>query len=557
MFELSIYSLLLWVTGVLILSFDFVIYLDSKNRSSYLFAAFSSFVALWSISYGFIVASNSSDISLYLMKVNHLLGMITSLGFIAFSISYPDNRPINSKLVILLTSIGVVFTVLIFNSKLIIPSMFLLQSPDHWGWNIGALYLLYCLTFVFLWTTILFNIRVKILSSENVTQRINQLFMFWGLAIGILPPTILNIILPYFGVYGLSWTGPISSAIWIFIIGYSIIRYRQMNVRIVITEVLAIAMTVIFFINIFIQAQFGVWENIATFLVFLLLAIFLIRGILTELRQKEELRILNNTLEDKVAEQTKEIFKAYELEKNARRELEKLNETKDQFILITQHSIRSPLNSIQGGVDEIHNSKASHSLQVGTDRIKYGVERLNKVADDFLAITAIKSSSKILNLEKYDLRKIIEEIIEILNFEIKEKNITISVFFDNKPILLYIDPSKIYEALLIVIENAIKYNNHGGSIDISGKFEFDTLVLDINDNGNGISKEDMDKISHNLFHRGTIARQMNPIGMGVGLHVARSIIRAHHGELTIESDGEGKGTNVTISLPFNFLEQNI
>lgn len=381
--------------------------------------------------------------------------------------------------------------------------------------------------------------------------------MFWGLAIGILPPAVLNIILPFFGIYGLSWTGPISSAIWIFIIGYSIIRYRQMNVRIVITEVLAIAMTVIFFINIFIQAQFGLLENIATFLVFLLLAIFLIRGILTELRQKEELRILNETLEDKVAEQTKEISRAFELEKKARRELEKLNETKDQFILITQHSIRSPLNSIQSGIEEISQIVSGQPYEIATGRIESGIERLNKVADDFLATTAIKSSSKILNLDKVDLYLIIHKILKILNFEIIEKEIKIVSNFTDQTLVLNIDSSKIYEAILIVIENAIKYNNIGGTINISSQKEFDRIVLHIQDTGNGISRDDMEKISHNLFHRGSIARQLNPIGMGVGLYIARSIIKAHHGELTIESDGESRGTKVTISLPFNFIEQSI
>jgi len=555
MFELNTYTILLWITGILILSFDFVVYSGSKNRSSILFAFFSSFVALWSISYGFIVASTNSEIPLYLMKINHILGMIASLGFICFSISYPDDKTIKTNTKLWLIIIGLIFFVLLFFTELMIPSMFYLSSPDRWGWKIGNLYFLYCITFNFLWITILYNIWKKISDSNKPAQRINQLFMFWGLAIGILPPAVLNVILPFFGIYGLSWTGPIASALWIFIIGYSIIRYRQMDVKVIITEVLAIAMTVIFFINIFTQTHYGVWENIVTFLVFLFLAVFLIRGVLTESRQKEELRILNETLEDKVAEQTQDIRKAFELEKKAKRDLEKLNETKDQFILITQHSLRSPLHSIKSGIDEIGQKTRSvgeNAIEKSFGKIRSGTERLSKVTDDFLAITTIKAGSSILDPKNHDLKSIIDNILNILRFDIEDKDITIK--FDNRDQLsniLNIDGAKIHDALLIIIENAIRYNVSKGQITFAGKIEFDRFILQITDNGNGISKEDMERISHNLFHRGSVARKLNPIGMGIGLSVARSIIKAHQGELTVESEGENCGTRVTISLPIN------
>lgn len=558
MLDIKIYTILLWITGITILSFDLVVYFGSKNNSSRIFAFFSSFVALWSISYGFIVASLSVELPLFLIKVNHILGLITSLGFVYFSLIYPDDKKPRKTTSIYLLGIGIVFFITFFFTDLMIPNMFKLISPDKWGWVIGKFYYTYCITFNTLWVIILVNIFRKIKYSLNSSTRLNQLFMFWGLAIGILPPAILNILLPFFGIYGLSWIGPIISTIWIYIIGYSIIRYRQMDVRVVITEVLAIALTVIFFINIFIQAQFGVWENITTFLVFLFLATYLIRGVLTESRQKEELRVLNETLEQKVAEQTKEVRKSYDLEKQARRELEKLNETKDQFIMITQHSLRTPLNNIQAGIKTLELESKKHGTNIPLERIKSGVDRLTRITNDFLAITSIKSEANILNLATSSLKPIIESIIKDLDYEIKQKSIHIHYSNDNSSWPnLNIDKSKIFDAILIIIENAVKYNVNKGNIYISTNKDNDRFILQINDSGTGISREDKEKISHNLFHRGMLAQKLNPIGMGVGLSIARAIIKAHHGEMTIESEGENQGTSVTVSIPFDFLNNSL
>jgi signal transduction histidine kinase len=171
------------------------------------------------------------------------------------------------------------------------------------------------------------------------------------------------------------------------------------------------------------------------------------------------------------------------------------------------------------------------------------------VVDDFLGIVSINSETNILNTSDVNPESIIRSIVDELGLDIEAKSIKINFPTDGNWPNLYIDQSKIHDAFLIVIENAIKYNKDGGIIIITKIVEDDRLVVQISDTGTGISKEDKEKILRNLFHRGHNARKLNPIGMGVGLSIARTIVRAHHGELTIESEGEDKGTMVTISLP--------
>jgi signal transduction histidine kinase len=118
---------------------------------------------------------------------------------------------------------------------------------------------------------------------------------------------------------------------------------------------------------------------------------------------------------------------------------------------------------------------------------------------------------------------------------------------------LNIDESKIFEVLLIIIENAIKYNVINGSIKIIPEIINDNFNVSIRDSGTGIPKEDTDKILNRLFYRSNMAKQMNPNGMGIGLSVAKAILQAHHGTIKINSMEINKGTEVTITIPINYL----
>lgn len=319
-----------------------------------------------------------------------------------------------------------------------------------------------------------------------------------------------------------------------------------MNVKVIITEMLAVAMTIIYFINIFVKAEVGTAQNIATFFVFLLIATYLIRTVLSEAKTKEQLRELNNTLEEKVNQQTKEIRKAFELEKHARRELEKLNDTKNQFIMITQHSIRSPLLSLKNNIRNV-----DEKSRVSIDQ---NLDRLTEITNDFLNISTIDDNRKLLDTEKFYVLNLIDKILVDLRFDIDAKNIHLTI--DRNPSswpTINADKSKLYEALLIIIENAIKYNKPNGYINITALSNSESCQITISDSGIGLSQDDLNKVNSSHFYRSDKAKLLNPIGMGIGLSVAKTIIQAHHGSLIINSPGSDSGTIATINLPIDYF----
>jgi signal transduction histidine kinase len=554
--NINIYLLLIWLTAILIASLDLVIVIGSKNLASRCFALLSFITAIWVTSQGFLIYTNSYVFADFLIRFQYVIGISIAMGFYLFSTIYPDDKKPNTKSIIYTIIVISIFTYLYLFTSYMNTGVIEIGGKGHWAWTFGPLNILFNIIFSGIWFIALLKLYKSYLK-ESGTLKINLRNMFWALTLGIIPPTLANIILPTFGIYSFNWVGPISSSIWIFIISYSILKYQQMNVKAVSAEVLAIAMTIILFINIFVDISSDIWISITTFITFILLAFYLIKTVLNEAKQTEQLKDLTLNLSSKVAEQTVEIRKSYDLEKIARRELEKLNEAKDQFIMITQHALRTPVTIIDNSLEMVVTGTVKNKLgdadQVKTlNGAQKAVKRLQKIVDDFLSITAIKSSSKILDLGSINLKTVIEDILPELQLYIENKKISVEYSRDEKDWpTLTLDASKMREALLIIIENAIRYNVDNGKIIIKSKLAGEIFELSISDTGSGIKSNDKEKIFGHLFHRGDNAKIVNPTGMGIGLSVAKAIVCAHHGDLKIDSDGEGLGTKVTISIPVN------
>jgi signal transduction histidine kinase len=556
--EITFFAIIIWIIAILIISLDIVLLFGSKNLSSRIFVLLSFLTAVWVISQGFLISSNMAIFTEWLIKLQYLLGISIALGFYQFSKIYPHDKKPSKAQVISSFIVILVFAYLYFFTELLISGVHKIISQGHWSWQFGQLHLIFDFLFYFLWIMALKNIYTTYKSSSG-ELKMNLKNMYYALLLGIIPPSVANIFLPSFGEYRLNWLGPITGSVWIFIIAYSIMKYRQMNTKTVFTEILAIGMTELFFINIFISVSSNIWLRIAIFCIFITFAIYLVKTSVSESHQKDLLKSLNDTLEQKVFEQTQEIRKAYELEKKARRELEKLNETKDQFIMITQHHLRAPVTNIQTELKTIAletESKATNPLIRSIESIKSSTTRLARTVDDFLNITTLKVGSKILNTSNQSMLPILEDILKELAINIDRMNVVVNYEKDIRywPDIK-IDGAKIREAFHIIIENAVKYNINGGTINIETKNEYDEFEITVKNTGIGITYDEKNKLFSKLFFRGERAKTSNPIGMGIGLSVARAVIRAHHGDITIQSDGENCGATVIVRLPVDFIRQ--
>jgi signal transduction histidine kinase len=278
-------------------------------------------------------------------------------------------------------------------------------------------------------------------------------------------------------------------------------------------------------------------------------------GIISSLAHN--LNILNSSLTQKVEEQTLTIQASYDLEMKAHRELKKLSDTKDQFVSLAQHNLRVPISSIANNLKDILTGKYgvidSKTAAAIEDTVQAS-DSLRHIADDLKDIAKMKIGSQILDTKSTNLLPILKEVIQDLKLDIKNMEITLSYPTDDSywP-EVKVDQNKIRDVFIVIIENAIKYNKKGGTIDIITTKKEDGLEIKIANTGIGITKDEHDNILSKSFYRSQRVKETNPTGMGIGLFLSKLIIEAHHGSLNINSNGLNRGAEVTILLQNDFL----
>ena len=273
--------------------------------------------------------------------------------------------------------------------------------------------------------------------------------------------------------------------------------------------------------------------------------------VLQNTRLYGQLEDLTKNLQKKVDEQTVEIRKAYEVEKKAHEELKKLDIAKDQFILITQHHLRTPLTVMKGFLAVILKSKNKFEPKVidYIKKISASTDRLAQIVNEFLDIAQFQVGKGFLKIKAVNLYNLIKEITDELSLEMKKKKLFLKVSPEpeNWPLVL-VDSEKFKPAIFNIIDNAIKYTQEGG-ITIVVEKQNSKVLLSIQDTGIGLEPNELKHLFSDVFERGEEAKRAFPAGRGIGLYVTNSIIKAHEGRIWAESEGRNKGTKFYLELP--------
>lgn len=252
-------------------------------------------------------------------------------------------------------------------------------------------------------------------------------------------------------------------------------------------------------------------------------------------------------------QKTKQVAEAYEVEKKAYQELRHLTETKDEFILATQHHLRTPLSIIKGYLAvlaELLNKKEIDKTLARDylSKAAASTERLTRLLNELLDITQLKIGSDALELRVINPRNIITEIAAELQAEIEKKKLRLEIVPQTGWPKLRLDEGKIKMALSNLIDNAIKYTQTGG-IMITGQKKNNFFRIIIKDTGMGIEPAEIRTIFEKYFERGQGAKKINVTGRGIGLYIAGNVIREHQGRVYARSAGSGKGSEFIVELP--------
>jgi two-component system, OmpR family, sensor kinase len=219
-----------------------------------------------------------------------------------------------------------------------------------------------------------------------------------------------------------------------------------------------------------------------------------------------------------------------------------------QFTSDASHELRTPLTILRGEIEvalskERSNEKYAEVLSSALDE----VTRLSNVVETLLELSSADVGKSKMQFERGNLSLMVDDIIEDMSILAEEKNISITGDI-YKNVILYYDNGRIYQAILNVIDNAIKYTQKGGRIIVSLKNHEHYVELKVADNGLGMTEEELAHI-FDRFYRVDKARSSENIkGSGLGLSIVKWIVEAHNGKIFVESQPK-KGTNFIIMLP--------
>jgi signal transduction histidine kinase len=554
---ISPYSIPIWITVIFIASLATVTYWGSKKTSAHTFALSMYAVAIYTAVAAFFIFEKDYGLAAFGIRLTFFMSSLVSLAIYYFIKSFVEERfpgawfNIFSSIVL-----GTVFYFIFYSNYLVgLPIAFKGSFKDiSWVWTFSQYsYFFYILIVGYF----LLGLRLLINTFRNkkdLAVKKTILYMIIGLVIGVLSPLIFNTILPQIGIYEWVWLGPTSGILWVSILGFSIVKYHQMSVRVVATEALVIAMAAAAFINIFIGDLLGVGGKIFIFVAFAVLGLYLIRSSVKELEQRQQLSDLNINLQEKVEEQTKEIRSSYQVERNAHLELEKIYEAKNQFILITQHHLRTPITSLKWQLESIISGTygaVTPELKKAMGDMGESISRLNELIDRLLSISALRSGIETLKKEPINMKVIIDEVVDELKKEAERKHITTYMPINSEAWpLISIDKDRMREVMFIIIENAIRYNVEKGTVNINGRATENTFEVVVENTGAELTAEEKNKIFSELFYRSNQAQISHPTGMGIGLSTAKAIIEAHKGTISFGSRKDGGGARVVVTLPY-------
>ena len=230
-------------------------------------------------------------------------------------------------------------------------------------------------------------------------------------------------------------------------------------------------------------------------------------------------------------------------------QLKKLEAYRKEFLGNVSHELKTPIFNIQGYVLTLLNGGLEDN-KINKDylqRAEKSIERMISMVEDLDAITQLEKGELELELEKFDILKLVNEIFEIVELEAKKKNISLILLSQNEnSLFVNADRYRIKQVFSNLIINSIKYGKSGGETRVKFYPSGEKIFTEVSDNGIGIAKEHLPRVFER-FYRVDKSRSREQGGTGLGLAIVKHIIEAHHQKIEVLST-EGAGSVFSFSL---------
>jgi two-component system phosphate regulon sensor histidine kinase PhoR len=230
----------------------------------------------------------------------------------------------------------------------------------------------------------------------------------------------------------------------------------------------------------------------------------------------------------------------------------KLSEMKSDFVSNVSHELRTPLASIRVFGEFLRLGRVNESKKVEEygDYIERESRRLTQLINNILDFSKIESGQKTYEFAPADIRQVIDDTLKTFQVRFEQNGFAIHLEAPAEPLPpARFDADSISQALINLLDNAVKYSGDSRQINVKLGREANFLTIAVIDHGIGIESEDQEKI-FDKFYRVCTGLVHDVKGSGLGLAIVKHIIEAHNGRLKVESE-PGRGSTFTVFLPLD------
>ena len=381
----------------------------------------------------------------------------------------------------------------------------------------------------------LFSTRSKI---DDIKTRNQFLYVFYGALATLFISALTSFILPSISIFSFGGLDSVSFLIFLSFIAYAITKHQLFNIKVIATELLTFTIWIAVLFELLIADTWKERLFEGGLLLFVIVfGILLIKSVLKEVHQREEMEKLSKEL------------------KVINEKLVETDKMKAGMYSFVSHQIKAPMGIVKGFAELLAQNaygKLPKKAKETVENIEKAANRLIRLVEDFLDLRRIEEGRMDYEFKEINIVDLVKSVFEELKLLANQKKLEFIFNITTSDVVkVRADEQRLRQVIMNLIENAIKYTEKGfvkvecQMSDVKGQ---KSVLFSVSDSGIGIKPEVLPEL-FDQFKRAKEARLIQ--GTGLGLYIAREIVKAHGGEIWAESDGEGKGSGFYVRLKMN------
>jgi signal transduction histidine kinase len=504
------------IANVIFIYLGLIVFLHiKKNAVNIIFALIAFLNVLWSIANYFSVTLPPDRI-LFWIRLEIFFVIPYAVLFAVFMNNFPSEHLLLSKKSVILILAWTIFMMFLSMTPYVFEKLIIVNNiplPVH-----GKLIIF---LFATLSVAVFYGIFMgfkKYIYADVQYKNLWRYIIFGTVFSYLMMFLFLFIFVNIFKIITFVYFAPIFVLPMITGMAYSILKYQALGVKITLSEIFIFLIIGIVTLQLLTSKDnLSFFLNFASLIVSIILSGFLIDSILREIKQREK--------------------------------LEELNRLKSEFLSFASHQIKSPMTNIKGFIDLILDGiygQINDKIREILIKVKNNINEEIDLVDNLLDLRKIEEGRVEYNFDKFDLFELIKEICDFYKIRALDKSLGLNCKINNESIFVNGDREKLKQVFDNLVDNAIKYTN-SGFIEIDYEKSDSNVVIKVKDTGIGIKPDLLKNLFGQFIRDPSVKKTIK--GTGLGLFIAKEIIKAHKGKIWAESEGEGKGSTFYVELP--------